>query len=101
MRRDGGFEMEVGMTLAEQLAGRICSLSFEALPADVVEHAGSEASGTLEYDRAGGDVKRLFPAMAARSGGRGGPGAAVRSRRSRRSDGRRALMSLYLLIYNL
>jgi len=37
MRRDGGFEMEVGMTLAEQLAGRICSLSFEALPADVVE----------------------------------------------------------------
>jgi hypothetical protein len=68
MRRDGGFEMEVGMTLAEQLAGRICSLSFEALPADVVELAGSEASGTLEYDRAGGDVKRLFPAMAARSG---------------------------------
>lgn len=30
--------------------------------------AGSEASGTLEYDRSGGDVKRLFPALAARSG---------------------------------
>jgi 2-methylcitrate dehydratase PrpD len=30
--------------------------------------AGSDASGTLEYDRSGGDVKRLFPGLAARSG---------------------------------
>jgi 2-methylcitrate dehydratase PrpD len=30
--------------------------------------AGAEASGTLEYDRSGGEVKRLFPGLAARSG---------------------------------
>jgi 2-methylcitrate dehydratase PrpD len=30
--------------------------------------AGSEASGTLEYDRSGGEVKRAHPGMAARSG---------------------------------
>jgi 2-methylcitrate dehydratase PrpD len=30
--------------------------------------AASDASGTMEYDRSGGEVKRLHPAMAARSG---------------------------------
>ena len=40
----------------------------ETQTAHALAIAGSEASGTLEYDRAGGDVKRLFPAMAARSG---------------------------------
>jgi 2-methylcitrate dehydratase PrpD len=30
--------------------------------------AGSDASGTMEYDQSGGEVKRLHPAMAARSG---------------------------------
>lgn len=30
--------------------------------------AGGEASGTLEYDQAGGEVKRVHPGMAARSG---------------------------------
>ncbi len=40
----------------------------ETRTAHALAIAGSEASGTLEYDRTGGDVKRLFPAMAARSG---------------------------------
>ena len=30
--------------------------------------AGSDVSGTTEYDRSGGEVKRLHPGMAARSG---------------------------------
>jgi 2-methylcitrate dehydratase PrpD len=39
---------------------------------DVTTHAlaiaGSEASGTMEYDQSGGEVKRLHPGMAARAG---------------------------------
>jgi len=96
MRRDGGFEMEVGMTHeAMVLAVGPIHHSFamtgwqgskiggvfgaaaassvllglgETQTAHALAIAGSEASGTLEYDRAGGDVKPLFPAMAARSG---------------------------------
>jgi 2-methylcitrate dehydratase PrpD len=36
--------------------------------AHAIAIAGAEASGTLEYDRSGGEVKRFYPALAARSG---------------------------------
>ena len=39
-----------------------------ARTAQALAIAGSEASGTSEYDRSGGEVKRVHPGMAARSG---------------------------------
>jgi 2-methylcitrate dehydratase PrpD len=36
--------------------------------AHAIAIAGGEASGTLEYDRSGGEAKRFYPALAARSG---------------------------------
>ncbi len=36
--------------------------------AHAIAIAGAEASGTLEYDRSGGQAKRFYPALAARSG---------------------------------
>jgi 2-methylcitrate dehydratase PrpD len=40
----------------------------ESATAHALAIAGSDASGTCEYDRSGGEVKRVHPGMAARSG---------------------------------
>lgn len=61
---------------ATKLAGVFAATATAAralgLGVDQMQHAfaiaSSEASGTMEYDQAGGEVKRLHPAMAVRSG---------------------------------
>ncbi|MEO3745061.1 MmgE/PrpD family protein [Plantactinospora sp. B5E13] len=57
----------LGVFGAAAAAGRILGLS----PAELTEAfgiAGSDASGTMEYDRSGGEVKRLHAGSAARAG---------------------------------
>ena len=56
-----------GVFGAAATAGKLLGLD-EAQLAQALSIAGSDASGTMEYDQSGGEVKRLHPAMAARSG---------------------------------
>jgi 2-methylcitrate dehydratase PrpD len=56
-----------GVFGAAATAGKLLGLN-EAQLAQALAIAGSDASGTMEYDQSGGEVKRLHPAMAARSG---------------------------------
>jgi len=57
----------LGVFGAAAAAGRIMRLSAAELT-EAFGIAGSDASGTMEYDRSGGEVKRLHAGSAARSG---------------------------------
>lgn len=56
-----------GVFGAAATAGKLLGLGAPRL-AQALAIAGSDASGTMEYDQSGGEVKRLHPAMASRSG---------------------------------
>ena len=57
----------LGGFAAAAVAGRLLRLPAAAL-ADAFAITASDASGTMEYDRSGGEVKRLHAGAAARSG---------------------------------
>ena len=79
----------LGVFSAAAAAGKLLGLSAEQ-QAQAFAIAGSHASGILEYDQAGGEVKRIHGAIAARSGiqsaflareGYGGPPTVFEGRR--------------------
>ena len=57
----------IGTFIATAVAGRLLGLSCPEL-CNAFGIAGSHASGTMEYDQSGGEVKRLHTGIAARAG---------------------------------
>jgi 2-methylcitrate dehydratase PrpD len=68
MQRVGWHGAKVlGVFAAAATAGKLLRLSADEL-AQALAISASEASGTMEYDRSGGEIKRLHSGAAARSG---------------------------------
>jgi 2-methylcitrate dehydratase PrpD len=57
----------IGAFIATAVAGRLLGLNSQQL-CNAFGIAGSHASGTMEYDQSGGEVKRLHTGIAVRSG---------------------------------